>query len=67
MQSDRIRERILALLSGEDARYLNIESIAEAVGISRPTASKYLAVLEAEGIVRYYHVGNAKVWELIQK
>jgi len=57
---NQIEERILRLLRG--AAELHTEEIAERIGLSRQTVSKYLQVLYAKGAVRMRRVGNAKLW-----
>ena len=41
---------------------LHTEELAEQLGLSRHTVSKYLQVLYAKGAVRMRRVGNAKLW-----
>ncbi len=54
-----IEELIIIAIKGKE---LMIEEIAAAVKINRITAAKYLAVLEAKGIVKYRPVGKAKLF-----
>lgn len=48
----------------KDREGLMMKEIAEKVHINRITASKYLAVLEAKGLVRYRSIGKAKLFYL---
>jgi len=56
-----VKERILELLKEVYPHDLPIKEIAERVGVSRTTASKYIAVLEAEEVVVCRFVGRAKL------
>lgn len=60
MQNNGIKEHILDLLS-EKNYGLTIEEISSALNINRSTASKYLAVMNAEGSVVVREVGKAKL------
>jgi len=42
----------------------SINEIAEKCSINRITASKYLAVLEAKGIITHRSVGKAKLYSV---
>lgn len=59
MNSSR-KNRILEFLS-ENPRGSTISEISEEMGMSRPTASKYLEILIAEGKVDQREVGRAKL------
>lgn len=52
-------ESIIDAIKGKE---LMIEEIAEAVGINRITAAKYLAVLEAKGLLKRRNIGKAKLF-----
>ncbi|MEM7827038.1 MAG: helix-turn-helix domain-containing protein [Candidatus Aenigmatarchaeota archaeon] len=45
---------------------LTIEEVGRRAGINRITASKYLAVLEARGVVKCRNVGKAKLYSLVK-
>jgi DNA-binding IclR family transcriptional regulator len=60
MNKNGFRERILFLIS-EKNYGLTIEEISNDLGINRSTASKYLAVLEAEGKILVRELGKAKL------
>lgn len=47
---------------GENQEKLHTQRLAENLGITRHTASKYLSILEAKGFLSHEEVGNAKVW-----
>jgi len=50
----------------ESKESITISEIARRLGINRITASKYLAILEAKGIISFRPVGKAKLY-YIQK
>ncbi len=62
MSVDDVEKRILKLLSRHD--FLTIEETANKLGMHRTTASKYLAVLEAKGLVKYRAIGKAKLYSV---
>lgn len=57
------RERILATLSA-NKEGLTISDISRILGMHYTTASKYLAVLEAENKLIHRDIGMAKVFKL---
>ncbi|MEJ2108461.1 MAG: GNAT family N-acetyltransferase [Acidobacteriota bacterium] len=59
---ENIQVKILETLksSGTD---LQMEEIAEKIGLTRHTIAKYLEVLRAEGKIRYTKVGRTKLWK----
>jgi len=62
LQLDEAESRILHILEDADRPRLHTQEIAEEAEVTRHTASKYLSVLEAKGLVGHDQVGNAKVW-----
>lgn len=46
---------------------LTIEEISKKIYIHRITASKYLAVLEARGLVKYRFICKAKLFSLVKR
>ena len=60
-----MKRKILDFLGKE--KYLTIEEISKKLDINRSTASKYLAVLEATGHVKYRNVGKAKLFWVVKK
>jgi len=56
-----VKERILELLKEVCPHDLPIKEIAERAGVSRTTASKYITILEVEGVVVCRFVGRAKL------
>jgi predicted transcriptional regulator len=56
-----IRGEVLELLKSIYPDGLTIREVAEKLRISRSTASKYIAVLEAEGLIVCRLVGKAKL------
>lgn len=59
---DEVESRILEYFEETGAKQSHTKEIAEATGITRHTAAKYLSVLEAKGLLGHEMVGNAKVW-----
>ena len=60
MVNGEIKLEILRIL--EDRNYgLTIEEISSILNINRSTASRYLAIMEAEGNVLVREVGKAKL------
>ena len=62
MSVNDVEKRILKMLGKHD--YLTIEETASKLGMHRTTASKYLAVLEARGLVKYRAIGKAKLYSV---
>ena len=58
---DILKNRILSSLKASDG--LTIREVAERLGIHHVTASKYLAVLDAEKRVLCKQIGMAKVFK----
>jgi predicted transcriptional regulator len=56
-----IRSEVLELLKNIYPDGLTIKEVSEKLRISRSTASKYIAVLEAEGLILCRLVGKAKL------
>jgi len=56
-----VEERIMRLLKEVYPQDLPIKEIVARLGISRNTASKYIAVLEAKGAIVCRRVGRAKL------
>lgn len=62
-----MQEKILEALAVDNGRSIvslgmNTEQVAMKVGVSRPTVSKWLAIMEVKGQVRHYDVGRSKLW-----
>jgi response regulator of citrate/malate metabolism len=57
---------ILDVLKKSDIS-LTIEEIAKKTEINRITASKYLAIMDAKGIVKFRNVGKAKLYSIKSK
>ncbi len=58
-----IERVILDVLKKSDIS-LTINEVAEKTNAHRTTASKYLAVLEAKGVVKCRNVGKAKLYSV---
>jgi DNA-binding IclR family transcriptional regulator len=63
MNPSFLEKIILTILKQSDTSLMILE-IAERAGIHRITASKYLSVLEAKGLVKRRDVGKAKLYSL---
>jgi len=59
--------RILEVLEEVYPKDLHIKEVARRAGVSKETASKYLAVLEARGVVRSRRVGKAKLFGIVKR
>lgn len=59
-----IQEEILNVLKASPSG-LQMEELAEKLGLTRHTVSKYLEVLRAEGKIHYKKVGRSKLWKEI--
>lgn len=66
MKADKFREKILEILH-KDRRGLTIQEIADALKISRITASIALAKLDGLGVVDVRIVGNCRLHYLRRK
>lgn len=62
---DEEEKRLLEPFDEAGRTRAHTKELAEAAGVTRHTAAKYLSVLEARGLVGHDEVGNAKVWYLI--
>jgi predicted transcriptional regulator len=60
-QITKIKEKLIDLLQNSKTGLSGIE-IAEKLGISRITITKYLNILVAEGLVRQKNIGNVNLW-----
>jgi len=60
-RESEIKERILMVLEQAYPLDLSVKEVAKRAGVSKETASKYIAVLEAEGRIECRHVGRAKL------
>lgn len=56
-----IEKAILAELRKHDG---TIEDVSHKIGVHRITASKYLAVLEAKGVIGCRRIGKAKLYSM---
>lgn len=60
-----LRNQILSILGSFDG--LTITDVAKKLGIHYTTASKYLAVLEAEKKIYHRMIGTAKVFKVVKE
>lgn len=56
-----LKEKILKFLMDNKDREFNIKQLSEELGISYPTALKWVEVLSAEGKINVIDWGNLKV------
>jgi len=61
-----LQAQILKVLKASSAG-LQMEEIAEKLGLTRHTIAKYLEVLRAERKVHYHKIGRSKVWKEVSK
>jgi len=59
-------KKILGVLEEAYPKDLHIKEVARRAGVSKETASKYLAVLEARGIVRSRCIGRARLYSIVK-
>jgi Mn-dependent DtxR family transcriptional regulator len=64
IEVSNIEKLILAALHKQTC---TIADISQKLDINRITASKYLAILEAKGLVVYRNVGKAKLYSIKEK
>ena len=57
-------KQILDILKNTEVS-LTVSRIAELTNMHRVTASKYLAVMEAKGVVKHREVGKAKLHQIV--
>lgn len=61
MEKD-LQAQILKILKASPSG-LQMEELAEKMGLTRHTIAKYLEVLRAEGKIHYHKVGRTKLWK----
>jgi response regulator of citrate/malate metabolism len=66
LKGNSTEHTILDILRKSDIS-LTIEEIAAKVKINRITASKYLAIMEAKGLVKHRSVGKAKLYSILSR
>ena len=60
--AETIQDQILKILkTGKSG--LQMEEVAEKIGLTRHTVAKYLEVLRAEGKIHYSKFGRTKLWK----
>jgi len=59
---ENIQAEILKVLKASPSG-LQMEELAEKLGLSRHTIAKYLEVLRAEGKIHYRKIGRSKLWK----
>ncbi|MHA1681282.1 MAG: hypothetical protein ACTSUE_09750 [Promethearchaeota archaeon] len=66
MTKTELKDRILELLGGETLG-MTKSKLADNLGASRPTVSKYVDILHEEGRIKRMAVGEFKFWALAKK
>jgi GNAT superfamily N-acetyltransferase/biotin operon repressor len=59
--TENIQDQVMKILKGANSG-LQMEEVAEKLGLTRHTVAKYLEVLRAEGKIHYSKIGRAKLW-----
>ncbi len=59
--TETIQEQVLKTLKASKSG-LQMEEVAEKLGLTRHTIAKYLEVLRAEGKIHYSKIGRTKLW-----
>jgi len=59
-----IQAKILKILKSSPSG-LQMEELAEKLGLTRHTVAKYLEILRAEGKIHYLKIGRSKLWKHI--
>jgi GNAT superfamily N-acetyltransferase len=57
-----LQAQILKVLKASSAG-LQMEDVAERLGLTRHTIAKYLEILKAEGKIHYHKIGRTKIWK----
>jgi len=60
-QTEEIKEKLVDLLSNSKTGLSGLE-ISERLSINRITATKYLNVFAAEGLIKQKNIGNVNLW-----
>ena len=60
-QTEEIKEKLVDLLSNSKTGLSGLE-ISERLGVNRITATKYLNVFAAEGLIKQKNIGNVNLW-----
>jgi len=59
-----MKEKAIINILKKSRNDMSIQQIATAAKINRITASKYLAILEAKGIIKHRNIGKAKLFSV---
>jgi GNAT superfamily N-acetyltransferase len=62
MMTETIQDQVLKILKAARSG-LQMEEVAEKLGLTRHTIAKYLEVLRAEGKIHYSKIGRTKLWK----
>ena len=57
-----LQDQILKVLKASPSG-LQMEELAEKLGLTRHTVAKYLEILRAEGKIHYHKIGRSKLWK----
>jgi GNAT superfamily N-acetyltransferase len=61
---ENIQSQALSIIQGASTG-LQIEEVADILGLTRHTVAKYLEILRAEGKIRYTKIGRTKMWKVV--
>jgi len=61
---ENIQSQTLSIKQGSSTG-LQIEEVADILGLTRHTVAKYLEILRAEGKIRYTKIGRTKMWKVV--
>jgi len=61
---ENIQSQTLSIIQGSSTG-LQIEEVADILGLTRHTVAKYLEILRAEGKIRYTKIGRTKMWKVV--
>jgi predicted transcriptional regulator len=64
MEETKIRRKISSLLMRRKDVLFTSKQLSKELGVSYQTVLKYLAILEAKGVIECKKAGPAKVWFL---
>jgi GNAT superfamily N-acetyltransferase/biotin operon repressor len=61
---ENIQTQILKIIQNSNTG-LQVEELAEKLGLTRHTVTKYLEILRAEGKIHYTKAGRTKLWKVV--
>lgn len=63
-QNSELSAFVWALLLEESGERIGATALGRAMGVSRQMASRYIAELYADGVLKRVVVGNSVIWEI---